>query len=287
MDMEEAILALAALAQTTRLAVFRLLVMHEPEGLPAGDIAQRLAVPQNTLSSHLGALARAGLVSPLRQGRSIVYRARIEGLSQLTTFLTEECCGGRPGLCAPTSSTGRRQGETMTERVFNVLFLCTGNSARSILAEAMLAQDGKGRFRAFSAGSQPKGQVNPMALKVLADSGYGTEGLRSKSWDEFALPNAPVMDFVFTVCDSAAGEACPIWPGTPITAHWGIDDPAGVEGSALDRERAFVLAQKFLKNRLDLFRALPITTLDAMTLQQKLDAIGKTAGASSATGAMT
>ena len=128
----------------------------------------------------------------------------------------------------------------MADRVFNVLFLCTGNTARSILAESILRKDGAGRFRAFSAGSHPKGAVNPFALKVLESIDYPTEGLRSKSWDEFAAPGAPEMDFVFTVCDNAAGEVCPVWPGQPMTAHWGIEDPAAVEGTDLEKERAFV-----------------------------------------------
>jgi arsenate reductase (thioredoxin) len=167
-------------------------------------------------------------------------------------------------------------------RVFNVLFLCTGNTARSILAEAVLARDGAGRFRAFSAGSQPKGVVNPLALKVLTSFGYPTEGLRSKSWSEFAGPDAPPMDFVFTVCDSAAGEACPIWPGHPMTAHWGIDDPAAATGTEIEREAAFVAAFRFLRNRISVFAALPVASLDHLTLQGRLDAIGRLDGATGA-----
>jgi len=171
-------------------------------------------------------------------------------------------------------------------RAFNVLFLCTGNTARSILAEAILAKDGGGRFRAFSAGSQPKGIVNPFALRVLGSAGYPTDGLRSKSWQEFAAPGAPVMDFVFTVCDSAAGEACPVWPGQPMTAHWGIEDPAAVEGTDIEKEAAFVAAFRYLKNRISVFTALPVASLDRLTLQAKLDAIGRSEGATpnSATG---
>lgn len=168
----------------------------------------------------------------------------------------------------------------MTGRIYNVLFLCTGNSARSILAESILHKDGAGRFRAFSAGSQPKGEVNPMALKVLAAMGYSTEGFRSKSWDEFAAPGAPAMDFVFTVCDSAAGEACPIWPGQPVTAHWGIEDPAAVEGSDADKERAFSLAARYMRNRLAAFLALPLASIDRMALTAKLQSIGDMEGAS-------
>jgi arsenate reductase len=150
----------------------------------------------------------------------------------------------------------------MTERTYNVLFLCTGNSARSILAEGILRRDGAGRFMAYSAGSQPKGTVNPLALKVLGDHGYPTDGYRSKSWDEFAAPGAPVMDFILTVCDSAAGEACPVWPGHPSIANWGIENPAAAAGSDAEKEQAFVRAFEFLKNRIGTFIRLPTATLN-------------------------
>lgn len=168
----------------------------------------------------------------------------------------------------------------MSDRVFNVLFLCTGNSARSILAESILRKDGRGLFNAFSAGSQPKGQVNPFAVKVLAALDYPTEGLRSKTWDEFVVPGAPVMHFVFTVCDNAAGEVCPIWPGQPMTAHWGIDDPAAVEGSDIDKERAFNAAFGFMKRRIGAFISLPIASLAEIALSARLKDIGKLEGAS-------
>lgn len=167
----------------------------------------------------------------------------------------------------------------MADGIYNVLFLCTGNSARSILAESILSKEGAGRFRSFSAGSQPKGQVHPMALKVLRAFNYPSEGFRSKSWQEFAKPDAPAMDFVFTVCDSAAGEACPVWPGQPMTAHWGIEDPAAVEGSDVQKEAAFVAAFKYLKNRISVFAALPIASLDRMTLGSRLVEIGQLDGA--------
>ncbi len=168
----------------------------------------------------------------------------------------------------------------MTDRIFNVLFLCTGNTARSVLAEGILRRDGEGRFNAFSAGSQPKGVVNPFALKTLAAFGYPADGFRSKSWDEFASASAPQMDFVFTVCDSAAYEACPVWPGHPMTAHWGIEDPAAVEGTAIDKERAFAEAFRFMRNRIAAFIALPMQSLDEMSLRTRLRDIGRTEGAS-------
>ena len=164
----------------------------------------------------------------------------------------------------------------MAERIYNVLFLCTGNSARSVIAESLLSKDGEGRFRAFSAGSFPKGQVHPMALEVLQSLGFPHEGFRSKSWDEYNGPDAPQMDFIFTVCDSAAGETCPIWPGHPMTAHWGIEDPAAVEGE--DQREAFVQALRYLRRRIELFLALPIESLDRMTLRARLGRIGEEQG---------
>jgi arsenate reductase len=169
----------------------------------------------------------------------------------------------------------------MSERIYNVLFLCTGNTARSILAESILRKDGGGRFRAFSAGSEPKGTVNPFALKVLAGLNYPIDGMRSKSWQEFAAPDAPVMDFVFTVCDSAAGESCPLWPGQPMTAHWGIEDPAAVEGTDLQKEAAFVAALRYLKNRITIFTSLPLRGIDRMSLGTRLRDIGRGEGATS------
>jgi arsenate reductase len=169
----------------------------------------------------------------------------------------------------------------MTNRIYNVLFLCTGNSARSILAESILRQEGAGRFNAFSAGSQPKGAVNPFALKVLEALDYPTDGFRSKAWDEFAVPDAPEMDFVFTVCDDAAGEACPVWPGQPMTAHWGIEDPSNVEGTDIEKERAFSTAARFMKNRIMAFLSLPYASIDRMVLDNHLKAIGKLEGTTS------
>ena len=166
----------------------------------------------------------------------------------------------------------------MPDPIFNVLFLCTGNTARSILAESILRKDGRGRFNAFSAGSTPKGVVNPFAIKVLKALDYPTDHLRSKSWQEFAAPDAPVMDFVFTVCDNAAGEACPIWPGQPMTAHWGIEDPAAVKGSDIVIEKAFTDAARYMKNRISAFANLPLQGLDRMTLATKLQQIGKADG---------
>jgi len=162
------------------------------------------------------------------------------------------------------------------DRPYNVLFLCTGNSARSILAEAILSKTGKGKFVAYSAGSQPKGTVHPQALTLLKRLGYPTQGHRSKSWDEFAAPGAPPLDFVFTVCDNAANEVCPVWPGQPMTAHWGVPDPAAVEGTEEKIAAAFREAFLTLQRRIELFANLPVRSLDRMSLKQRLDEIGTT-----------
>ena len=164
----------------------------------------------------------------------------------------------------------------MTDRPFNVLFLCTGNSARSILAEALVNHWGQGKFVGYSAGSSPKGKVHPIALELLAHMKMSTAGMRSKSWDEFARPGAPKLDFVFTVCDNAAGEMCPIWPGQPMTAHWGVDDPAAVEGPDTEQWLAFRKAFRELESRIKAFTSLPIRSLDRVKLQERLREIGKT-----------
>jgi arsenate reductase (thioredoxin) len=163
----------------------------------------------------------------------------------------------------------------MNSRTYNVLFLCTGNSARSILAESIMNKLGKGKFRGFSAGSHPKGHVHPTALALLKQLDYPTDGLRSKNWDEFANPTSPHLDFVFTVCNNAAGEVCPYWPGQPMTAHWGIPDPAAVEGTDVEKSLAFREAFRSMETRIKLFLSLPLASIDRMRLKERLDAIGK------------
>ncbi len=169
----------------------------------------------------------------------------------------------------------------MNKTTFNVMFLCTGNSARSIIAESVLRKDGGSKFNAFSAGSQPKGEVNPFALETLAGHHYPIDGLRSKSWDEFAQPAAPELDFVFTVCDNAAGETCPVWPGQPMTAHWGVEDPAAVEGTDADKRVAFATTLRYMKLRIAAFAALPVESLERMSLTAKLREIGQMEGSTS------
>jgi protein-tyrosine-phosphatase len=163
----------------------------------------------------------------------------------------------------------------MADKVFNVLFICTGNSARSIIAEAILNREGRGRFRAFSAGSHPKGAVHPYAIDLLKRMNYPVDGVRSKSWDEFAGPGAPPLDFAFTVCDDAAGEVCPVWPGQPMTAHWGLPDPAAAEGSDAEKRAAFADTFRMLNNRIGIFVNLPIASLDRLSLKRRLDEIGR------------
>lgn len=296
MDKKEAVEALSALAQETRLDVFRLLVQAGAEGLAAGEIATRIGAPQNTLSNHLGILSRAGLAVGERRGRNILYHADFARMSAVLAYLLKDCCGGKPAICgpllesvapesvAPIAGRGRsawtdlsmKQEKQMTEnRIYNVLFLCTGNSARSIIAECLMNRLGRGRFKAFSAGSHPKGEVHPYALDLLRSLHYATEGLRSKSWDEFAQPGAPALDFVFTVCDNAAQEACPAWPGQPMTAHWGVPDPAAAEGSEAERRFAFADSHRMLNNRIGIFVSLPLDKIDKLALKRKLDEIGE------------
>lgn len=175
----------------------------------------------------------------------------------------------------------------MPERVYNVLFLCTGNSARSVMAEAILNKIGRGKFVAYSAGSQPKGQINSRTIELLKGFGYDTTPFRSKSWDEFARPGAPAFDFIFTVCDDAAGETCPVWPGKPMTAHWGIADPAVVTGAPAAVAKAFREAYRMLSRRIEIFAALPINKLDGISMQVKLREIGRLEGATAKATAKT
>lgn len=273
MKTTDAVTLFAALASEARLSVWRLLLEHVPGGLTHGDLSAALGMPKPTLSFHLRDLRMAGLVDSRKDGRTVVYTANAPAAEALAAFLLETCCGGHPTLCIdrPAPET------TMSlapDKVYNVLFLCTGNSARSIMAEAILQREGQGRFRAFSAGSRPRGDVAPEALALLARNNLPTGHLRSKTWDEFAKDGAPVMDFVFTVCDDAAGEVCPIWPGQPMTAHWGVPDPVSFVADAKQRALFFADVYRMLQNRISIFCALPLRSLDRLALQKRLDAIG-------------
>lgn len=270
-----------ALGQETRLELMRVLLSAGPTGLAAGDIATRLAVPASTLSFHLRALEQAGLVAATRHGRSLVYAPQIAALRALVAFLADACCGGEPDRCGDLNRLfdTRRETVRMQPPVFNVLFLCTRNSARSIMAEAILDRVGEGRFRAFSAASAPaeEGPL-PEVLQQLKAVGHDVSALRSKSWDEFGGPGAPRMDFVVALCDTLAGQACPDFGETVITAAWPMPDPAKFSGSP--PERATLLNELYasLHRRLGIFASLPFRTLDRMALKARLDELAQPQG---------
>lgn len=295
MDINNTVLALNALAQPTRLQVFRLIMKAGPGGLSAGLIAEAVAVPQNTLSGHLAIMTRAGLVRARREGRSIFYGADLSNTGALLTAIVQDCCDGHPELCdnlvgaidrssryldreksmsATSSAANPASLRSVGDRPFNVLFLCTGNSARSIMAEAILNRIGDGKFRAFSAGSQAKGTVHPQTLDLLRRLRHDVSTLRSKNWTEFSGPAAPELDFVFTVCDNAANEVCPVWPGQPVSAHWGVPDPALATGKDAEVALAFADAYRMLNNRISIFVSLPVAKLDRLTLRKRLKEIG-------------
>jgi len=278
MDKLHALIAFAALSQDTRLDAFRLLIKAGDKGMAAGEIATALSARQNTMSANLSVLAQAGLLRSERQGRSIRYFADLEGIRGLLGFLLEDCCGGNPSACQPFIAEIAHTCEKdarMSADLKNVLFLCTGNSARSLIAEAVINREGIGKFRGFSAGSQPKGAPHPQTLDILKRENHDVSKLRSKSWDEFAGPDAPQMDFVFTVCDNAANEECPYWPGQPMTAHWGLPDPAAATGTEAEVALAFADTYRMLRNRISIFTSLPLASLDRMSLQTSLDEIGQ------------
>jgi protein-tyrosine-phosphatase/DNA-binding transcriptional ArsR family regulator len=272
-----------ALSQETRIEAYRLLLRYQPFGLAAGDIARLMAVPHNTLSSHLAVLQRAGLILSRREGRSIIFAAVPARLNAAQAYLLH---GVTPAATfdtkvQPTKSIipVKRPTQPASDKSYNVLVLCTGNSARSILAEAILEREGEGRFRAHSAGSQPKGQPNAIGLELLSSLGYDTSRFRSKSWTEFAEPGGLRMDFVITVCDAAAGETCPNWPGHPLVAHWGIPDPANVKGTYEQKLAAYQEAYRQLMSRVTALVNLPIERMSLTELRAQLAEIGKMDGA--------
>jgi ArsR family transcriptional regulator, arsenate/arsenite/antimonite-responsive transcriptional repressor / arsenate reductase (thioredoxin) len=276
METSEAAVGFAALSQETRLDLMRLLIAQGASGLPAGVIAARLAVPSSTLSFHLAALERAGLTQSTRQGRQIVHAARIAGVRQLLGFLTEACCGGRPELCGDIARllpADPYEDKGMTP-AFNVLFLCTHNSARSIMAEAILRKVGGGRFHAYSAGSDPAAQPLPKVIDRLRALGHDVSDLHAKSWDEFARPNAPRLDFIIALCDTLHGQQCPDFAEKAVTGAWPLPDPAMFMGS--DAERAILLNELYasLRRRIEIFISLPLATLDRIALKARLDEIG-------------
>lgn len=281
MESNRVVDALAALAHEGRLTLFRLLVRRAPDAVAAGEIAEALGLQASTLSNQLAVLEREGLIRSERRGRSVLYAADLEGAGELLGFLAADCCRGRPEVCRPAAEPmlrrmrGREELRMPDSGVFNVLFLCTHNSARSIFGEVILNRLAPNKFRGFSAGSQPRGSVHPQAIKLLQGLNYDPSGLRSKSWDEFAGDGAPDLHFVFTVCDKAANEQCPVWPGQPMTAHWAVEDPSAVSGSDTEVALAFTEAYRHLFNRLSAFTALPLESLDSLALQKRLDEIGR------------
>jgi arsenate reductase len=274
METDSAAAAFAALGQPTRLELLRALLAAGPNGLAAGEIAARLGVAASTLSFHLRALDQAGLIAPTRRGRSLVYAAQVEPLRRLLAFLTDACCGGDPALCGDLArfAAGVQGGPPLPEPAFTVLFLCTRNSARSIMAEAILSRAGAGRFRALSAGSQPAPEgPMPEVLAQLKALGHEVSGLRSKSWDEFVGPDAPRVDVVIALCDTLAGQACPDFGETLVTAAWPLPDPAKFAGSVAERATLLNELYASLKRRIGIFASLPVASLDRMALQARLD----------------
>lgn len=276
MEPSEAAAAFAALSQETRLDLMRLLLAEGASGLPAGEIATRLSVPSSTLSFHLAALERAGLTHSTRQGRQIVHAPRIAGLRRLIGFLTETCCGGRPELCGDIARLlppDPAEDKGMTP-AFNVLFLCTHNSARSIIAEALLEKIGQGHFRAYSAGVEPIAEPMPEVIEKLRALGHDVSPLRSKSWNEFVGPSAPRIDFVITLCDSPEGQVCPDFGNLVVTGAWPLPDPANFVGSPVERSAMLNELYGGLRRRIEIFTSLPFAKLDREAMRARLDEIG-------------
>jgi protein-tyrosine-phosphatase/DNA-binding transcriptional ArsR family regulator len=275
MEITRAIQAFATLGHPGRLAVFRLLMRFAPRGVRPTEMAHALGLKANTLSHHLSDLTASGLVQVERRGRSLYYAVDLDTTEALIGYLALDVGRARPDLLAPLLAPQRDT--AMRDTDFDVLFICSGNSARSIFAEALLRDLGKGKFRVFSAGTRPNTELNPFALEVLKRNGHDVSTLRSKHISEFQQPGSIVMDFVFTVCDSAAAEECPPWPGQPITGHWGLSDP--VKATGTEAEKALVFAQTYaaLRRRIAAFVDLPLESLSRMSLQSRVDAIGSAA----------
>lgn len=278
-DDNQAVDVLGSLAQITRLGAFRHLVAAHPGSLPAGEIARLCDVPHNTMSTHLSILSRAGLIKVEREGRAMNYRANIVGLRGLVGFLMRDCCAGRPELCDDLSrllsdTTFDDSQERVMTPAFNVLFLCTHNSARSIMAEALLEKIGKQKFRAYSAGSEPGKQPLPEVVKRLEALGHDVSKLRCKSWQEFTGPDAPRMDFVIGLCDTLHGQFCPELGQLFITAAWPLPDPTKFSGSESERVTLLNELYGMIRRRIELFTSLPFAQLDKLALKARLDQIG-------------
>ncbi|MBC7180151.1 MAG: helix-turn-helix domain-containing protein [Roseovarius sp.] len=273
--MEKSIIPrISALAHPQRLAIFRLLMRRYPDHVPAGELAGALGLKPSTLSAYLSALTRAGLVRQQRVATSLRYAIGMGAVRETFDYLLRDCCRGRPDLCSLSPLPSPLGATTMTAEKYKVLFICTGNSARSIFAESILRHEAGDRFEAYSAGTTPNSALNPFALAVLAQKGHDISHLRAKNVAEFRGADAPKFDFVFTVCDRAANEACPPWPGQPVSAHWGMPDPVKVSGTDAEKSLAFQHAYGALRNRISAFTALPLASLDRISLQKAVDDIG-------------
>jgi len=277
METVDATRIFGALAQESRLGVLRLLLTAGPSGLAAGELADRLGVPGSTTSFHLSALERAGLIGATRQGRQLIYAVRIAVLRELLVFLTEACCGGRPELCGDISELLPPLPEESTSMTpaFNVLFLCTHNSARSIMAEAILAKVGGERFRAYSAGSEPGANPMPEVIDKLRALGHDVSRLHCKSWEVFTGPEAPRMDFLITLCDTENNQACPDFGDKVVTGAWSLPDPAMFNGSNAERSAMLNELYASLYRRIMIFINLPFDKLERMALKVRLDEIGE------------
>ncbi|SLN19158.1 Arsenate-mycothiol transferase ArsC1 [Pseudoruegeria aquimaris] len=274
---------LSALGHPQRLALFRLLMRRYPDRVPAGELAEALGLKGPTLSAYLSSLMKEGLVTQERIGTSLRYSLDMDAVRQTFDYLLLDCCRGRPEACAPVTAGGPGTASLAAplaapidgEPRFRVLFLCTGNTARSVFAEALLRDLAGERFEAHSAGTRPRSELNPHALAVLRRNGHDVSTLRAKSVAEYQRPDAPRFDFVFTVCNQAANEDCPAWLGQPVSAHWGLPDPVKAEGSDAEKSLAFQEAYRHLRARIEAFAALPLSTLDRIALQRAVDDIGQ------------
>lgn len=267
---------LSILGHPQRLAIFRLLMRRYPERVAAGELADALELRPSTLSAYLAALLQTGLTTQQRVGTSLRYSVDMPEVQRTLAYLLLDCCRGRPELCPSLFDPVPTGANPMTTRKYKVLFICTGNSARSIFAESILRKEAGDRFEAFSAGTRPRSELNPFALEVLEQKGHDISVLRAKNIAEFQGPDAPKFDFVFTVCNQAANEECPAWTGQPVSAHWGMPDPVKAEGSTAEKSLAFHQAYGALRNRMAAFTALPIASLDRISLQEAVDDIGRT-----------
>jgi len=281
MESTDAVAGFAALAQETRLNLMRLLATRGASGLSAGELSAALRLAPSTLSFHLSALEQAGLIQATRHGRQLIYAVRFFGLRSLFGFLTETCCGGRPDLCGDLA---RLLPDDLPEdrpmsAAFNVLFLCTRNSARSLMAQAILDRLGRGKFNAYSAGSHPARGPMPEVIDKLKTLGHDVSGLRCKSWDEFNGADAPHMDFVITLCDTLHGQDCPDVGDQPVTASWPLPDPAKFQGTPVERATMINELYGMIRRRMEIFINLPHASLDRIALKKRLDALGDSARA--------